>query len=207
MRNLAYSPQLSTPAPWAEIVPGVGPMTVDDLEAWPDDGWQYELVGGVLVRMPFSGYEASNVAARLLARLAVFVEDHELGAVTGADGGYRPDPAHPNDTELAPDVAFIRADRIPSRDSPDYRRALRLAPELAVEVVSPSQSRRALAVKAGLFLSFGTRLVWVVLPKQRQVDIFRPGDSEPSATLGIGDTLDGEDVIPGFSYPVAALFH
>lgn len=204
MRNLAYSPQASTPAPWAEVVPGVGPMTVDELEAWPGDGWQYELVGGVLVRMPFSGYEASNIAARLLARLAVLVEDHELGAVTGADGGYRPDPAHPKDTELAPDIAFVRADRIPPRGSPEYKKALRLAPDLAVEVVSPSQSRNALAVKAALFLSFGTRLVWVVLPKQRQVDIFHPGES--TATLGMGDSLDGEDVIPGFSYPVASLF-
>jgi Uma2 family endonuclease len=181
-------------------------MTVEDLEAWPEDGWQYELVGGVLVRMPFSGYEASNMAARLLARLAIFVEDHELGDVTGADGGFRPDPEHPRDTELAPDVAFVRADRLPSRTSPEYAKALRLAPDLAVEVVSPSQSRRDLAAKARLFLSFGTRLVWVVLPKQRQVDVFRIGSDEPSATLGIDDTLDGEDVVPGFSYPVAALF-
>ncbi|HXT36169.1 MAG TPA: Uma2 family endonuclease [Chloroflexota bacterium] len=206
MRNLAINPPLSTPATWAEIVPGVGPMTVEDLEAWPDDGWQYELVGGVLVRMPFSGYEASNIAARLLIRLGAYAEDHELGEVTGADGGYRPDPAHPRETELAPDVAFVRAGRIPAPGSPDYQRALRLAPDLAVEVVSPSQSRRALAVKAALFRSFGTRLVWVVLPKQRQVDIFRVGTHGPSVTLGIGDTLDGEDVIPGFSYPVAALF-
>lgn len=206
MRNLAYGPRSSTPAPWAEIVPGLGPMTVDDLEAWPDDGWQYELVEGVLVRMPFSGYEASNVAARLLARLVVFVEDQELGAVTGADGGYRPDPAHPNETELAPDVAFVRADRIPPRASPEYKRALRLAPDLVVEVVSPSQSRDDLAVKARLFLSFGTRLVWVVLPKQRQVDIFRPGDQVPSTTLGIEDTLEGEDVVPGFRYPLTSLF-
>jgi len=206
VRNLAFNPHLSTLAPWAEIVPGVGPMTVDELEAWPDDGWQYELVRGVLVRMPFSGYEASNIAARLLIRLGAYAEDHELGAVTGANGGYRPDPVHPKETELAPDVAFVRADRIPARGSPDYQKALRLAPDLAVEVVSPSQSRRVLAAKASLFLSFGTRLGWVVLPKQRQVDIFRPGDSGPSATLGLGDTLDGEDVIPGFSYPVATLF-
>jgi len=205
MRNIASIPESSAIAPWAEVVPGVGPMTVEDLEAWPDDGWQYELVGGVLVRMPFSGHQASNIAVRLIVRLGAYVEDHELGEVTGADGGFRPDPAHPRDTELAPDVAFVRADRLPSRTSPDYTRALRLAPDLAVEVVSPSQSRRDLAVKARLYLSFGTRLVWVVLPKQRQVDVFRLGSNEPS-TLGVDDTLDGEDVVPGFSYPVAALF-
>src|SRR6478752_6846524 len=129
MRNIAYKPESGAIAPWAEVVPGVGPMTVEDLEAWPEDGWQYELVGGVLVRMPFSGYEASNMAARLLARLGAFVEDHELGAVTGADGGFRLDPAHPKDTELAPDVAFVRADRLPARGSPEYVTALRLAPD------------------------------------------------------------------------------
>jgi Uma2 family endonuclease len=133
------------------------------------------------------------------------VEDQELGDVTGADGGFRPDPEHPRDTELAPDVAFVRADRLPSRTSPEYAKALRLAPDLAVEVVSPSQSRRDLAAKARLFLSFGTRLVWVVLPKQRQVDVFRLGSDKPTA-LGIDDMLDGEDIVPSFSYPVAALF-
>jgi Uma2 family endonuclease len=206
MTNIADNPKSHAVAPWAEIVPAVGPMTVEELEAWPDDGWQYELVRGVLVRMPFSGFEASCIGARLLTRMGAFVEDHELGEVTGADGGFRPDLEHPRDTELAPDVAFVRADRLPSRTSPEYAKALRLAPDLAVEVMSPSQSRRDLAAKARLFLSFGTRLVWVVLPKQRQVDIFRLGSDKAAATLGIDDVLDGEDVVPGFSYPVAALF-
>src|SRR5665213_636266 len=104
MRNIVYQPESIAVAPWAEVVPGVGPMTVEDLEAWPEDGWQYELVGGVLIRMPFSGFEASSIAARFLARLVIYVEEHDLGAVTGADGGFRPDPVHPRETELAPDV-------------------------------------------------------------------------------------------------------
>ena len=66
-------------APWAEVVPNQPPLTVDDLAALPDDeGWVYELVDGVLIREPMSGYEASSIGARLLARLTVYVEDHGL---------------------------------------------------------------------------------------------------------------------------------
>lgn len=87
-------------APWAEIVPNVPPMTTDELHGIPDDGWVYELVRGVLVRMPLSGLEASSIGMRLAARLTVYVEDNGLGVVTGEQGGNRLDPAHPRDTEL-----------------------------------------------------------------------------------------------------------
>ena len=77
-----------TLAPWAELVPGRGPMTVDDLLALPQDEWMYELVEGRLVRMPASGGEASHIAIRLAIALGGFVEAHDLGRVTGADGEY-----------------------------------------------------------------------------------------------------------------------
>src|SRR5581483_8373322 len=127
-------------APWAEVVPNMPPMMVDELHAIPDDGWSYELIAGVLVRMPLSSPGASNVGARLLIRLGAYVEDHGLGIVTGEQGGYRLDPAHPLDTEVAPDVAFVRAERVPSPTSPDYYgRGWQLAPDLAVEVASENQ--------------------------------------------------------------------
>jgi len=205
MSSAPYLSPSGTLAPWAEAVRTDMPLRVDDLAALPDDGWQYELVEGVLIRMPASGYEASNVAARLLARLGVFVEDHALGAVTGADGGYRLDPERPRDTELVPDVAFVRVDRIPLRRSPEYAKALRLAPDLAVEVASPFQTVESLGIKARVYLSFGTQLMWVVWPMREQVDIWRQGAAVP-VTLSAGHILDGEDVVPGFSYPVASLF-
>jgi Uma2 family endonuclease len=80
------------------------------------------------------------------------------------------------------------------------------APDLAVEVTSPAQYRPAMKAKAERYLAGGTALVWIVWPKRRQVDVWRPGDTQPSATLGDGDMLDGENVVPGFSYPVASLF-
>jgi len=182
------------------------PMTTDELHAIPDDGWVYELVEGVLVRMPLSSGGVSNVGMRLAIRLGVYVEDNDLGLITGEQGGYRLDPAHPRETEVAPDVAFVRADRVPSTTAPEYfGQAWQLAPDLAVEVVSGNHYAPGMAAKAQLYLSFGTRLVWVVWPRYTRVDVWHPGDQTPTS-LGVGDTLDGEDVVPGFSYPVARLF-
>ena len=104
-------------APWAEVMPHTPPMTTDDLHRIPDDGWAYELVQGVLVRMPMSSGEASSIGSRLLARLGVYVEDHALGRVTGEQGGYRLDPLRPRETEVAPDIGFVQAARVPSRAS------------------------------------------------------------------------------------------
>ncbi len=181
-------------------------MTVDDYAALPDDGWQYELVEGVLVRMPMSGGEASNIGTRLLIRLGAYVEDHGLGQLTGEGGGYNFSALGQPDTELGPDVAFVRADNVPPRTSPDYAKAWPVAPDLVVEVASPNQWRPGLGAKVRRYLDAGVRLVWVVWPRWQQVDVWRPGDAQPSVTLGVGDALDGLDIVPGFTYPVAKPF-
>jgi Uma2 family endonuclease len=197
-----------TLAPWAEVVPDTGPMTVDELLALPQDEWMYELVEGRLVRMPASGGEASRIAARLVAALIVFVEPGNLGAVTGADGEYdltQPGDAH--ETALAPDLAFVRAERVPPRGTPEYQRAWRVAPDIVAEVVSPNQSRPGMADKARRYLAAGVRLVWIIWPRYQQADVWRPGaDRQPEAKLSLGDALDGLDVLPGFAYPLERLF-
>lgn len=191
-------------APWADLVPRRGPMTTEALLALPDDGKQYELVEGRLVSMPPSGRRASRIARRLAARLGDYVDDHALGEVTGADGGYSIGPK----TDLAPDVGFIRADRLPPLDSPAADKLTTGAPDLAVEVASPNQYRPAMAAKASRYLDAGTRIVWIIWPRRAEIDVWRHsgGDAQPAATLHAGDTLDGEDVVPGFSYPVADIF-
>ena len=189
-------------APWGVVIATDRPMTVDDLLNLPDDGHMYELVEGQLVRMLPSGGGASSLALRLGARIEAFVEQHNLGAVTGADGEF--DLGH--GTALAPDVAFVRAERVPPPTSPIYEKAWPLAPDLAVEVASPNQHRPAMARKAQHYLNAGTRLVWVVWPKRKEVDVWRPGDIKPSATLSVGDVLDGLDILPGFTYPLERLF-
>jgi Uma2 family endonuclease len=137
----------------------------------------------------------------------MFVDARQLGAITGADGTY--DLTRPGDageTGLVPDAAFVRADRVPARSSPEYAKAWRLAPDLVAEVASPSQFRPEMGEKAQRYLAAGVRLVWIVWPKSRQVDVWRPGAAQPVATLGPGDVLDGLDVLPGFTHPVADLF-
>jgi Uma2 family endonuclease len=183
-------------------------MTVEQLLALPgDDGWQYELVDGRLVRMPASGGEASVIATRLLIALGGFVEANALGSVAGADGTFDlTQPGAADETALVPDVAFVRADRVPLRSSPEHARAWRLAPDLVAEVVSPGQFRSEMADKAQRYLAAGVRLIWMVWPKQQQVDVWQQGADQPVATLTSTDVLDGLDVVPGFTDPLASLF-
>ncbi len=89
----------------------------------------------------------------------------------------------------------------------DRRKFIPFAPDLAAEVASPNQRRNEMAAKARVYLRRGTHLVWMVWPGRQQVDVWRSGQMRgPTAILGIGDTLDGEDVVPGFTYPVADVF-
>ena len=81
-----------------------------------------------------------------------------------------------------------------------------MAPDLAAEIVSPSQYHPEMDAKARLFLARGVRLVWVIWPTAQEIDVWRPGSMTPVATLHASDTLDGLDVLPGFTLPVAELF-
>ena len=195
-----------TLAPWAELVPMDHPMTLDEVLALPDDGYGYELVDGRLVRMSPTGGGNSWRASRLIIDMGSFVDQRHLGVVTGADGLYILSKPDVPTTALAPDVAFVRAGRHPSVGSTAFERPWRLPPDLAVEVVSLHQNRPEMAAKARLYLAAGVRLLWLVWPRYERVDIWRPGDERPSATVGIDGELDGEDVLPGFRYPVARLF-
>ena len=197
-----------TLAPWAEPVPDAPfPMTTNDLLAWPEDGRMYELVEGRLVRMPGSGGEASHIAGYLLTEINLFLRTHKLGLATGADGTF--DLTQPGDTyetALVPDVAFVSAGRVPAHTSPEFAKAWHLAPDLVAEVVSPSQYRPEMTAKAKRYLDAGVRLVWIIWPRYQQVDVWRPGADESVATLNMGDTLDGMDVLPGFTYSLSDLF-
>ncbi len=196
-----------TLAPWAETVPDIKhPLTIEELLALPDDGSAYELVEGRLVRMPPSGGGASSLAALLIIQLGNFVRPRGLGGITGADGEFVLSQPDEPITALASDVAFVQAQRVPPRDSPAWDQPWHLAPDLAVEIASPNRYRPEMAAKARRYLAAGVRLVWIVWPKQRQVDVWRPGADQPVATLGASDSLDGMDVLPGFTHPLADLF-
>ena len=191
-----------TPAPWADIVPDSGPVSPDILLTTPDDGYVYEVVEGVLVRVAGSGEEATSIGVDLCAALHTYVRPRRLGVVTGADGVYIFAGAK---TGLVPDVGFYLAERRSSMV--DRTKPIPFAPDLAVEVASPDQSPRALAAKARKYLRAGTRIVWVIWPQSEHIDVWHTEVlTAPVRYLGITVTLDGEEVIPGFSYPLATLF-
>lgn len=194
-------------APWAESVPGAPiPMTAGDLARMPDNAHGYELIDGRLVRMAPTGGGHGETSSDLNAALRAYVKAHALGTVLAAETGFLVSRPGAPETVLAPDVAFVRADRVPARGSPEYKGFWHLAPDLVVEVVSPGQYRPEMAEKARKWLEAGTRLVWIVWPDAQQVDVWRTGADAPTATLGAGDMLDGLDVVPGFSYSVGSIF-
>jgi len=174
--------------------------TAEELLAMPDDGYRYELIEGVLQRMPGAGEEHSEVWAELLWYMKTFVRERDLGAVVGGDAGFifGRDP----DIVRIPDIAFTRKERLRPRDqrvgfSP-------IVPDLVVEVVSPSNRPDQLADKIVFYLAAGVRLVLEIDPDPRTVTVHAPGIAP--RVLGEGDILDGGDVLPGFTVPVAAIF-
>jgi len=175
-------------------------MTAEELLALPDDGWQYELVWGELRRKPLSGGDASHLGLRFGGRINFFAEEHDLGYATGADGGFR--LARDPDVVLIPDAAYVRWDRMPPKG--ERSGFLPVAPDLAVEVVSPGDTRPEVAAKVALYLQLGVGVVWIVDEPSRTFAVhFRNRDP---VVLRVGDVLEGGDVLPGFRWPLSDIF-
>ncbi len=133
----AHAIETGAVAPWAEIVPNTPPMTIDDFLAYPEeDGWRYELVDGVLVRMVGCRPRAIRITMRLLDVLSPYVQAHALGQVTPQDAVYDFEQTGQRATGLLPDVGFYMAAR---ESLVDQDRAYPFAPDLAVETASPKQ--------------------------------------------------------------------
>lgn len=174
-------------------------LTLDEYLAMPDYE-RYEWVDGRLVERPMS-WLTSWIGMRLGRLLAGHAEEHGLGFVAGADNGLALDPANPRAFRFA-DASFTRRERVPG--GPALRGHQAIPPDLVVEVVSPGDSAQELDLKLQEYLDAGVRLIWVVHPETRTVDVLRPDGR--NSRLREGDTLGGEDVVPGFSLPVARIF-
>jgi Uma2 family endonuclease len=174
--------------------------TADELFVMPDDGFRYELVSGALRRMPPAGSEHGAVAVNIAVVVAQFVRAHGLGVVFGAETGFK--IASDPDTVRAPDLAFVRRERIPQEGIP--REFWPSAPDLAVEVVSPGDTYTEVEEKVHDWLNAGTRMVLVLNPRTRTVAIYTSHAN--AVRLTEADTLEGGEVLPGFTCRVAALF-
>ena len=177
--------------------------TPEDLDRMPD-GTAYELVDGNLVERNV-GLESSAIAARIIVLLGIFLRGKKLGHLFLPDGGFRCFPDDPNKLRR-PDGSFIRAGRLPNEKAP--KGYARIAPDLAIEVVSPNDTAEEIEEKIKDWLAAGVPLLWVVYPATRTVRIHRPPTSPRGrvAQLIDADTLTGEDVLPEFSCPVREIF-
>ena len=183
-------------------------LTLEQYAALPDEpGWRTELTDGRVIRMPMIKDPAHGwIIANLSRRLLPHVYDHQLGRLTFSQEGY--DISNPNgegETGWAPDLAFVATERLPLMQADRARKKYpRMAPDLAVEVISPSQTRKEVDEKIERWLGASTRLLWIVWPNRESVDVWQP--DEPMHTLQRHELLEGLEVVPGFSMPVAELF-
>lgn len=172
-------------------------LTVEDF--WEEyAGQPVELLHGKVIKLSPVGGEAPRTGAVMTAFVTIFVLQNNLGIVTNAESGYW----ITKDTLCAPDVGFYgweKAKQHADRDS--YRP---FPPDLAIEIVSPTDRASAIDEKVADYLRAGVLLVWVVYPKTRTVMRFQ-SNAQPQR-LTVADTLDGGDVLPGFTLPVAECF-
>ena len=175
-------------------------FTAEELFHLPTVGRRLELVKGKVYEMAPAGGRHGYTAMNSGIILGGHVRSNRLGRVFAAETGFilRRDP----DTVRAPDLAFVSQSRLSVDEIPDS--FIDLIPDLVVEVVSPGDTRREVREKVEDWLRAGVRLVWVLYPATRSAVAYRSPDDITHLTAG--DSLNGEDVVPGFTCQVAELF-
>ena len=175
-------------------------LTADDLLRLDSEGVRGELIRGVLHETMPAGYAHGKIVTKLTVLLGAFIMPRKLGSLTASDSGVwlERDP----DTVREPDIAYFSAAN-PPLDAMDTGYA-EVPPDLVVEITSPSTGRREAQDKALMWLSYGVDLVWVVQLDTRIVDAYQP--NRAVVTLIEKDTLDGHDVLPGFTCAVSEVF-
>jgi len=175
-------------------------VTAEALLHTPDDGFVHELVRGEVRNMTPAGARHGVVASKIDHLLRAHVDANDLGVVGAADTGFV--LSRNPDTVRAPDVFFVRRDRVPADGVPEE--FWQLAPDLAVEVISASNDPDDMQAKVLEYLAAGTRMIWLVYPRTRAVTVYRSAKS--IRLLSAEENLSGEDVLPGFSCKVADFF-
>ena len=195
---MADMPINRPPAKWPDAQPTE--VTAEDLWKRPDDGYRYELVKGKLRKIPPAGFEHGTRTMAIGWRLAQYVSENRLGCVLAAETGFR--ISQNPDTVRAPDVAFVRQASIDQQGM--HTGYWDGAPDLAVEIISPSDTYAEVVEKVDEWLRAGCAMVWVVNPRREMVEVFRPAGG--FTVLGGDDTLEGGDVVAGFRCRIRDLF-
>ncbi len=184
--------------------PHPGTATLQDLlDSSITKDWLCELVDGILVEKVL-GFREGGLALEIGFLIKLYLAEHNLGYAAGADGMIR----FKLDLVRMPDVSFIRWDSV---DDPDEIEnpagaCLEYPPDLAVEVLSPSNTRREMEIKLEEYAKAGVKLVWYVDPERKEVAVFPKANAKRKKMVGGDGILDGGDVLPGFSLPVAKIF-
>ena len=159
-----------------------------------------ELVDGTLVEKPV-GFLESQIGLQVATALVNYIKGKKLGFVLGADGTLKMSMGNIR----LPDVCFISRDDLPGAAMPKEP-VPKLAPSIAVEVISEGNTPREMKRKLGEYFGSGSRLVWMIYPKTRTIDVFEQLQDAPTRTLTESDVLDGGIVLPGFSMDVSEVF-
>jgi Uma2 family endonuclease len=171
----------------------------DDLLRLPD-GDHYELIDGVPKEKPM-GAVSEEIGGLLLTQLNVYIRPRKLGRAYPSKTGFQCFPDKPNQVRM-PDTSFVAAGRLPDDKTPDGY--IKVAPDIAVEVVSPNEPYEDVEAKVADYRSAGVKLIWVISPKTQTVLVRRLDGS--CAEVGATGQISGEDVLPGFVCAVAELF-
>lgn len=172
--------------------------TEESLMSLPDNGNKYEIVKGKLKMNP-AGFEHESIGARLISALEKFVRENKLGIVCGSSAGYWMKSGN----FRSPDVSFVGKERLKGFKRPP-KGFFKGAPDLAVEILSPSDTVEGLHEKIVEYFNNGSHLVWVINPEEQIVLIYHT--QQPEKLLRKEDNLYGEDIVPGFSLSVSDLF-
>ena len=172
------------------------PLTVAEFQDESRDGL-WELIDGEPVEVTPSSDRSSWIATEIAYYIRDFLRDQPIGRVFGADAGFF--LFADRDTVRSPDAAFVRFERLPELTGA----FIPIPPDLAVEVLSPTDRLAYALSKASMYLQAGVPLVWIVDPRKRTATIFR--QDEGPVTISEDGVLDGEEVLPGFTVPLATL--
>ncbi|MBI4632187.1 MAG: Uma2 family endonuclease [Chloroflexi bacterium] len=173
-------------------------FTADELFKMPEMD-RYELAKGKLISMSPPGFEHGLIVMYIAGALHTYARSKKLGKVFAAETGFR--LSRNPDTVRAPDAAFVSKDRLPTDKPKSYAD---LAPDLVVEVVSPSDDPDEVQEKIEDYLDAGVKAVWVVYPKTQSVTVYH--SLNDVHVLRINDVLTAEHILPGFSLPVSQVF-